>query len=67
MSKTPCNTILKKTTNQEIQGKEYEILSDSKKIHTFFLEIEVEMLKKIEVFRERHGEFERGSNREDNE
>ena len=31
------------------------------------MKIEVEMLKKMKVFHERHGEFERGGNEEDNE
>ena len=34
----------KQLTNQEVQGKEHEILRKNKKTHTFFLKIEVEMM-----------------------
>ena len=54
-------------TNQEIQGKEHEILRKNKKTHTFFLKIEVEMMSNNGDFCEEHGGFERGSIGEDNE
>ena len=54
-------------TNQEVQGKEHEILRKNKKTHTFFLKIEVEMMSNNGDFCEEHGGFERGSIGEDNE
>ena len=46
---------------------EHEIFSENKKTLTFFLEIEVEMMKKNECFWEWHGEFERELKRQNNE
>ena len=54
-------------TNQEIQGKEHETYSENKKTHSFFLKIEVEMMKKMVDVWVKHGESMSETNEEDNE
>ena len=53
--------------NQENKGSKHEILRENKKTHTFFLKIKVEMMKKNSGLWEKHGEFERDMNEQDNE
>ena len=43
------------------------MLKEKQKTHTFFLNIEVEMMNNNGGFCEKHGGFERGSSEEDNE
>ena len=53
--------------NKENKGNNHEILRENKKTYTFFLKIEEEMMKKNGGFWEKHGEFERDMNGQDNE
>ena len=57
MFETPSNTILNKNPQikrSKVRNMKYLVIVRNPYL---FLKIEIEMLRKMEVFRERHGEF----------